>query len=227
MSWEVSLAPLYLWATAVDGDLSAGPVTVPVSLSFSDAADHFDAAFSFHFEASRGRWGVLTDLDFIRLSSSSTFTLAGRTIEGEFEIDNILFDLAGTFLVNDNARFRVIGGLRTYTLSPELEFSGPNASVTPIDASATSPNGFVGFRISPRLSEKWTFVGRADIGAGDADLTWTGAAGFEYRFKSWGSLAFGFKALGIDVTRDGEIVHEYDVTHYGPVVGFRRHWGRR
>jgi hypothetical protein len=223
--WQVSVVP-YLWLTRVDGDLSAGPVTVPIFLKFADAADIVDSAFSFHFEASRGRWGVLTDLNFIRLSSSSTFTVAGRPIEGEFRIDNVMFELGGSFLVNEHAGLGLIGGLRTYTLSPKLEFRGTNTGATPIDTSATAPNAFVGFVIRKRFKEKWTFLGRADIGGGAADLTWSALVGFEYRITSWGGLEFGYKGLGIDVKYDDRIVLGYDMTHYGPIAGFRFHWGR-
>jgi hypothetical protein len=49
--------------------------------------------------------------------------------------------------------------------------------------------------------------------------------GFEYRLASWGGLEFGYKGLGIDVKRDDGSLREYDVTHYGPILGFRFHWG--
>jgi len=39
-------------------------------------------------------------------------------------------------------------------------------------------------------------------------------------------VEFGFKGLGIDVTRNDALVSKYDVTHYGPIVGFRFHWGQ-
>jgi hypothetical protein len=225
-AWEVSVVPLYFWATTLDGDLSAGPVTVPILLEFADAADHLGGAFSFHFEASRGRWGVLSDLNFIRLTSSSSFTLAGRTIDGEFELDNVLFELGGSFLVNENTGFGLIGGLRTYTIAARVEFRGTTTAATPIDTSETSPSAFVGFIIRPRISDRWALIGRGDAGAGSADFTWSALVGFEYRVASWGGLEFGYKGLGIDLTRTDQIVHEYDVIHHGPIVGFRLHWAR-
>lgn len=224
--WEVSLVPIYFWALATDGNLTAGPRTVPVFLKFSDAADNLSGAFSFHFEAARGRWGLLTDLNFIRLSSDSTFTVLGQPIEGEFKFDNVMFDLGASYLINEQARFGVIGGLRTYTVSPKLEFRGTNIAVTPIDESVTSPNVFVGFVARPRITDKWTFLGRADLGGGDAKLTWSALMGFEYRVAPWGGVEFGFKALGIDVESDDRVVTKYDVTHYGPIFGFRFHWGQ-
>lgn len=224
-AWEFSVVPLYFWVTELDGQMSAGPVTVPIFLEFSDAKDNLGGAFSFHFEASKGRWGVLTDLNFIQLSSSAPFSVGGRTVEGDFELDNIMFELGASFLVNQNARLGIIGGLRTYTLSPKIAFTGTGAGATPIDTSETSANAFVGVVLRPRINEKWSFIGRADIGGGDADLTWSAVAGIEYRFKPWGGLEAGYKALGIDVTGGDQELREYDVTHYGPIFGLRLRWG--
>lgn len=227
--WEVTLAPLYLWASELNGQMTARSVTVPVFLDFADAADNLGGAFSFHLEARKGRWGVLTDLNFIRLSSESQFTLPNRTIEGDFDLDNVMFEAGASYLLSQEARFALIGGLRTYTLSPKLAFSTAGAQVAPIDASRTSANVFGGFTYRPRISEKWSFLSRADIGGGGAEINWSGMLGFEYRVKPWGGLVFGYKALGIDAGSDAadEVVTEYDVTHYGPILGLNLHWGRR
>jgi len=101
--------------------------------------------------------------------------------------------------------------------------------VSPIDASKTSANGFVGFTYRPQISEKWSFVSRADIGGGSAELTWSGMLGFEYAFKPSTGLVFGYKALGIDTGSDvaDQEVTEYDVTHYGPIFGLYLRWGQR
>ena len=140
--------------------------------------------------------GVLADLDFLQLSSESTFTVAGRTIEGEFEVDNVIFELGGTYLVNENPRFGLVGGLRTYTVSPKLEFRGTTAGATPIDTSQTSPNAFVGFIFRPQINDRWAFFSRADIGAGDADLTWSGVVGFDFRVTSWAKPGIRLQGAG-------------------------------
>jgi hypothetical protein len=226
--WQVSFVPLYFWATKLDGHLSAGPASVPVSLSFADAADSLGGAFSFHFEASKGRWGLLTDLNFIQLASSATFAVGPlRDIQGDFELNNVMFELGGLYALNEAKGFAVIGGLRTYTLSPKVRFTGSLGSqAAPVDDSETSPNGFVGVVLRPRISDKWSFIGRADVGGGDADLTWSAVAGLEYRLKPRIGLEFGYKALGIDVKGGDRELREYDVTHYGPIFGLRLHWGQ-
>jgi hypothetical protein len=224
--WEFSLVPLYFWATSLDGTISAGPATAPISLDFSDAADHLGGAFSFHFEAARGRVGFVTDLNYIKLTSSAPFTVGSRSITGDFELSNVMFEAAGLFELHHPSRLSVIGGLRTYTLAPTIRFSAAAGGITPIDESRTSPNVFGGLVLRPRIADKWGLIGRADLGAGDADLTWTVVGGVEYRFKSWGGLEFGYKALGIDIRGGENNLREYDVTHHGPIIGLRLHWSK-
>ena len=63
--------------------------------------------------------------------------------------------------------------------------------------------------------------------AGDG-FTWSGMVGVEFRPRPWAGLVAGYKAFGIDVgSDDDERVREYDVTHYGPIVGLNLHFGTK
>lgn len=225
--WTVDLFPLYFWATSLSGDLEAGPATVPIDLNFSQAAENLGGAFSFHFEARRGRWGTLADLNFIRLQTDAEFSIANRPVAGNLELDNIMFEAGASYLISDPVQLALIGGLRTYTLSPKIGLSTGSGSATPVHATLTSPNAFVGVTLRPRLSDRWRFVSRADIGGGDARLTWSAEAGLDFHFKPWGSVVFGYKALNIDVEYEDQVVRKYDVMHQGPFVAMGVHWGRR
>jgi len=229
-NWHGTFAPLYFWASELNGDLSAGDTTVPLFLDFGDAADKLAGAFSFHFEAQKGRVGIFSDLNFIRLSSETTFTVPvlRATVEGDVDLDNTMFEIGGSYLVHDASQLAVIAGIRTYTLSPRLEVSTDLFEFEVIDASRTSVNAIVGATVRPQLAEKWRLLGRADVGGGGG-FTWSGMIGAEFRPKPRIGLVFGYKALGIDVGSDSddEILREYDVTHYGPVFGLNLHWGAR
>jgi hypothetical protein len=224
--WEISVVPLYFWAMSLSGQLSAASAAVPISLDFAEAADNLGGAFSVHFEASRGRWGVLTDVNFIRLSSSAPIMVGSLEFERDVQLDNVIFEAGVSYLLHRTTRFGLIGGVRTYTLSPTIELTNTGMGVTPIDETRTSADAFVGVTYRPRFNQTFGFIGRADIGAGNADLTWSTVVGLDYRFKPWGSLDVGFKALGIDTKSDEHVVREYDVTHYGPIFGLRLHWTR-
>jgi hypothetical protein len=223
--WKVDFVPFYFWAISTDGDMSAGPLTLPFYLDFSDAKDNLGGAFTFHVEASKGRWGVFSDLNFMRLSSDADFTFGRIPVTGEVELDNTIFELGVTYLAHERSQFGVIGGLRTYTLSPTLSVTTPGISATPVNASQTSANAFVGFTLRPKLSEKWRLISRADIGGG-ADFTWSAELGAGVMFKPWLGMAFGYKGLGLDAKDDDAVVREYDVVQYGPFFGLDFHWGR-
>lgn len=225
--WKVDFYPLYFWAMSLNGDITVRSATIPVDLAFRDTAENLAGAFSFHLEASKGRWGTLIDLNFIRLSTDADFTVPGRTVTADFELGNVMFEAGASYRVYEPAVLAVIGGLRTYTVAPEVNLTAEIGSATPVDGSVTSPNAFVGVTMRPPLSPRWTLISRADIGGGDAASTWSAEAGLDFRFKPWGSLAFGYKGLGIDVQYDDKVVRRYDVVHHGPFFALGFHWGAR
>jgi hypothetical protein len=238
-TWEVDVAPLYLWASEMDGRIVARGQTVPLFLPFDEAADSLAGAFSFHGEARKGKWGMLADLNFIRLSTDATFTspAAPRVqLEGTAQLDMTMFEVGGTYLIEPESNISVLGGLRTYTLSPNIELTGPLQGEREFDASRTAASVFGGVAFRPKLTEKLALMTRADIGAGSA-FTWSGTIGLAYRFRPWGGLAFGYHALGVDTgdaddvlvyptTGDDQRV-KYDVTHYGPFFSVTLHWAQK
>ena len=230
-SWKMSFAPLYFWATSLDGEIATRAGTVPVFLSFGDATDSLAAAFSVHFEAEKNRFGIFTDLNFLRLSTEANFTLQGplaTTVNGDADIDSTFFEAGAAYRLSDTTNVAVIGGLRTYTLSNQIEFSTANVSVTPIDASRTAVSAFAGVQYRPALSEKLTLVSRADIGGGSG-MSWSTMLGFEFRPKPWAGLVAGYNAVGVEFgdEEDDKPVRKVDLIYYGPFFALNFHWGGR
>jgi len=230
-TWKGTVAPLYFWATRINGDIATRAGTVPVFMTFDDAADNLAGAFSFHFEAEKKRFGIFTDLDFNRLSTEANFTLQGplaATVNGDADIDNTFFEAGASYRLSESTPVAVIGGLRTFTLSSQVEFTTPSVTVTPIDANRTAVSGFAGVTYRPTLSEKVSLVSRADVGGGSG-LSWSGMLGFEFRPKPWLGLVAGYKAVGVDFgdETDDEEIRKVDLTYYGPIFGLNLHWGRR
>jgi hypothetical protein len=225
--WQVDVAPLYLWAAEQSGKISVADHDVPLFMDFGDVADKLAGAFALHVEARKNRWGALADINFIRLSTDATFTtpIIARQIAGTAQLDMTIFEAGATYLVNPERHLSVLGGLRTYTLSPEIEFESDASQLAPVDTSETAAGVFGGLAFRPRLSEKLTLLTRGDLGAGAA-FTWSATLGFEYRFKPWGGAMFGYRALGIDTGDADEAATdvEYDMTHYGPFFSLTLHW---
>jgi hypothetical protein len=228
--WQVDVAPLYLWASETNGNLSVRDRSVPIFLDFSDAADSLAGAFAFHGEARKNRLGIFSDINFIRLSTDASFTtpILSRSVDGTAQLDMTMFEAGGSYLVRPESNLSVIGGLRTYTLSPKLEFESDVRELTVVDTSKTAVGVFGGVSFRPKLSEKWNLLTRADIGAGEA-FTWSATVGLAYRIKPWAGLMFGYHALGVDTGDAGEDSNEveYDVTHYGPMFSLTLHWTQK
>jgi hypothetical protein len=230
-SWKGTIAPFYLSATKINGDIATRAGTVPVFMSFDDALDNLAGAFSFHVEAERNRFGIFSDLNFVRLSTESDFTLQGPVavrVNGDADVDNTYFEAGASYQLSDSTNLAVIGGLRTFTLSANVEFNTVNVSVTPIDASRTAVSAFAGMTYRPALSEKMSLISRADVGGGSG-LSWSGMFGFEFRPKPWAGLVLGYRAIGVEFGNesDDKEVRKVDLTYYGPIFGLNLHWGGR
>ena len=58
--------------------------------------------------------------------------MAGRPVTGNLELDNVMFEAAAAYLASEPAQLAIIGGLRTYTLSPKIGLTTAGGGVTPV-----------------------------------------------------------------------------------------------
>src|SRR4051812_1854212 len=145
---EVDIAPFYFWATKLSGHVVVDDQNEPVFLDFRDATKNLAGAFSLHGEARRGRWGVLGDIVFARLSTDAAFTTPalGVPVTGTLQMDTIIFEGGVTYLVAPKRDFALIGGVRTDTLAPNLHFTAANSGtqLANFDESRTAAGVFGG-----------------------------------------------------------------------------------
>ncbi len=235
-TWEVGVAPLYFWTATTDGNLAInGTRDIPVYMDFADAKSKLAGAFSFHGEARRGQWGVLGDVNFMRLSTDVSYTtpILSVPIAGTLQLDQILFNGKATYEVKPGTRFLLVGGIRTLTMSPNAHFTGPvGGQLADIDISTTHVAGVAGFSYRPRLGNRVVLLTQGDVGGGSA-FTWSAAGGVEFLIKPWIGLAVGYNALHIDtgnVPKSGSAQVndvQYAVTQYGPAFSLTFHWERK
>ena len=232
-NWQVDLAPLYFWAATTDGNLAInGARDVPVYMDFADAKSKLAGAFSFHGEAHRGQWGVLGDINFIRLSTDVSYTtpILNAPIAGTLQLEQIIFNAKVVYVVKPGSPLHLVGGIRTLTMSPNARFTGPvGGQLADIDISTTQVAGVGGFTYRPRLGKKVVLLTQADIGGGSA-FTWSAGGGIEFLLKPWIGLAAGYNALRIDTgtvpkSGTGPVNDvQYAVTQYGPAFSLTFHW---
>jgi hypothetical protein len=234
--WQVDIAPLYVWAATTNGNLAInGSRNIPVYMDFADAKSKLATAFALHVEARKGRWGVLGDVNFIGLESDVNYTVpvVSAPVAGTLKLDQVIFDGKMMYEVKPGTNFLIVGGVRTFTMSPSAHFTGPTGGqLADINVSTTEVAGVGGFIFRPRLARKVLLLTQADIGGGSA-FTWSALGGIEFQIKPWIGLAAGYNALGIDtgkVPKSGNVAVrnlEYAVTQYGPVFSLTFHLGAK
>lgn len=217
--WKHTLVPLYLWATGVEGSAQIGSIEAPVSINFEDALDNLDTAFTVHYEARKGRWGMLVDIFHLSLAPEG---LLPNGVPLGVSLTNNIYELGGTYRPDAMNGVDVIFGLRGVDF--ELE-----ASVSPVAktslANETWVDGFVGLRANIGLSDKFSFMVRGDVGTGASDFVGNAVLILDYRFNKNVSMFGGYRWLTYDYeTGSGRDHFAYDVTYEGPAIALRFDW---
>jgi hypothetical protein len=168
-TWQNTLAPLYLWGISMSGTMTSGPITAPLEVEFSDAFSELEGVYTIHYEGAKGNWGVIVDYSFLNLTPS----IAVPNISAAINIDmaNTIAEVAGLYRFGANNPWQLLAGYRSYKL--DLTVNGlptPPAPASQIVINETINDVFVGGRYIRNLNDKWSLVGRADIGTGDSDL---------------------------------------------------------
>ena len=118
--WQYELTP-YLWASGMKGDVQAGALPrTSVDMSFSDILDVFDFGLMGAFEARNGRWGLLFDGMYMKVSDSATARRTGpgpigATLTANADVKMEQTMLAGAVAyraMEGRSPVDVIGGLR-------------------------------------------------------------------------------------------------------------------
>lgn len=218
--WKFNLAPLYLWAVSIDGDMTVKGTTAPLQIDFDEIVDNLEALFTVHFEGMHNSgWGFLTDASYINIGDQQT--TPGQTLDVDFT--TVMVEFAGTYRFSLGANaLDLIGGIRYYDLDTEIDVVG----VPPrIDKSQDWVDAMVGARYTCNFADKWNFKARGDIGLGGSDLTWNLAGIFKYQPWKNVSLLAGYRYMSIDYEDgSGADLFKYDVTMNGPLLGVNFVW---
>lgn len=216
--WSFRVAP-YAWVPAIEGTISAGPLSAPVDISLSDTLDKLDMAFMGVVEIGYKRWTLGTDLVYGNFSKD----LPGRGPFGSFRYQY------SQWLISPTVAYRAI---QTDTYHMDL-FVG--ARVTSLDATLTGR--FVGGgQIEGGADKAWVdpivgIRGQADLGDsfflrynGDiggfgvsSELVWSAFLGVGYHFNKSASVAIGYRGLGFDYSSGATA---FDLVSHGPLIGF-------
>ena len=222
-NWEFNLAPFYLWAVSIDGDLTVMGNAQSVKADFDELADSLEGFFTVHFEGMhKSGFGFLTDVSYLNFGGQqATPGPAPLTLDVDFTM--VMAELAGIyrFNLNENALDLIFGG-RYYRLDTEIEIVG----VPPrVDKDKDWVDAMLGARYIWTITDKWDFIARGDIGFGGSDLALNFAGLFNYQPWKHVSLLFGYRYMDVDYEDgSGADLFKYDMTIHGPVFGVNFFW---
>lgn len=221
-NWEFALAPFYLWAVSLDGDVVVGPQGGSVSMDFGDIFDNLEAVFIVHFETIyKDNYGLLFDVNFINLGGS------GSTPKSEINVDleaTVAELLPYYRWINGDHNLDFMAGVLYSRVSQGVTFSSLPLS---IDVTEDWVDPFLAIRWNWGFTDKWGLVVKGGVGGFgvSSDFVWEGSGLLTYQPWKHAQFLLGYRAVGIDYeTGAGPTRFVYDVTMAGPVVGINFKW---
>ena len=216
--WQFQFSP-YFWLASLHGTGGVGNRTVQVDESFGDIFSTLDFALMGVFEARKGRWLMLTDMEYVAISDDkATPGPFFSNVEAEFKV--FIFDPEVGYRVFSNPdkgqSVDVLGGIRVWRVSTQLNFGAGILPAQQLQGSRTWVDGVAGIRGKAALSEKVFVTGKFDLGGGGSNFTWQLFAGGGYNVKPNIALIFGYRVLDVNYNKDNFI---YDMNQRGPILG--------
>jgi hypothetical protein len=210
--WGFLIKP-YLFASGLDGDVGTGDATEDIEASFDDLLDdlNFGAMLQLEVVPPESPWRVLVDLWFVQLEETGVAPGPMET-EVDAEIDQFMGELSVAYELMDDGRLDVLGGIRYWDLSSELE-GGDSSAEGEVDWI----DPLVGARSLLPLGERFFVLLRGDVGGFGvgSDISYNLGAGVGWSISKTFELAAGYRYVYVDY--DDDVV--YDVAQSGPLLG--------
>jgi hypothetical protein len=219
--WHIAWVPGYLWLSSVSGTVGVRGKSIPVSASFSDVFDKLNIGFMTAFEVRRKKVGLLTDFQYIDLSSDEIATPFGKLYSSahadaqQYIVDPEIYSRA---VESPKGFVDVFAGIRYWHLNSNL---GLRPGLLPAFNASASQNWVdpvLGARFRLNLKRGWFVMLKGDGGGFDAGShdTWQIYTGGGKEFKQKYSLFIGYRRLSVDYRNGGFI---YDTNMNGTLLG--------
>ena len=204
--WRGSLTP-YLWVVGVQGNvarLPSGPGT-DFDVTFNDITTHLQGAFVGKGEIGYDKFGLIGDLEYIKLNTSTNINVSHLpTVGAEVTLKTTLGTLAGYYRAYDSPKYTVdlLAGLAYTSGGVSLDLTGPlgNSIGGDIDHSWSAP--IVGARGTWRINDKNSLTGMADVGGSSSNTLYQLYGSYNYQFNKLFTLSAGYRYYSIDFTTD-------------------------
>lgn len=222
-SWRATLELYGFAPLRTTGTTRVRGFEADVDLDLGDVLSALDWATYVRGSVERDRWGLLTDLSYVRLGGSSASTGPGGRFTGKAEVSSSLgiYDLAVRYRHGEPEA--AIGATGSFSLIP---YAGVRVIAADLDVDAqvqgTGPLGLtlerkgsfgrtwaqplVGLQGSVFLAPRLRAFARADIGgfglSGDQDISGNAQVGLGYAIGNNTDLNLSWRYLGIKYRND-------------------------
>ena len=223
--WHVDWVPFYLWFSGLHGDVGAGGVVAPVSVSFSQVFKQLNIGYMSDLDIRRKRIGLFTDLIFMSLSSDQSTTPIGPqpTYVGfKANAKQLIVDPELYVRLVDSGRGSIdaIGGGRFWDLNNSLNLYPPNNGTTvTVGQTQKWVDPVLGARMRLNANKGIFFNIKGDAGGFGvgSQLTYQIYAGMGKEFKTKYAVLLGYRYLYVDYKNGGFL---YNVHMSGLQAGF-------
>jgi hypothetical protein len=214
----------YLWFASLKGQvgivdrIADVERIADVDADFGDIFDRLNFGFMAAFEARKGRFSLLTDLLYLKVSAENA---TPGVLFSSVKVTQKVFLLeqdAGYQLIGKNgSSLDAFAGIRFWHLHTRLLFTPGIAPELEVSGSRNWVDGIGGLRGRAYVSKNIFVFGRGDAGGGGSDLTYqlTGGAGLSFRERF--SFLIAYRYLNVDYDRDRFL---FDFAIKGPAIGF-------
>ncbi len=209
----------YFWLTdtGVAVETPTGE-TVEAELSFSDALKNLDFALMGAFEARSGKFGLITDALYFKLSPTNTTPgplFDDVTVRTQMSI--ISAYAAYRPYETNGVAVDIAGGFRWAKMESDVTTSGGLLGDSSFGLSGSWADPVIGLRVIGRLSDKMSATFFADIGGFSGDSsTWQALASIDYELNDKWALTGGYRHMELDREIDGQ---DFEIQQSGLLFG--------
>jgi len=215
--------PTYLWAAGVTGTTRTLPQlpASKVDMSFTDTLDlikDVEGALVTTVYAHKGRFLLMLDLSWTRVSPSQTANVAGTTVSVESDSDSlaILSGVGYRLVDNPKAIVDVYLGVKVWSMDNTLSVDAPPVITAKLSKAETWVDGLVGGQIRSNITDRVFASAIGFAGTGGSKFIGDLYAGVGYQFnKKWDAFV-GYRVQHVDY-ENGSFL--YDITQQGPLLG--------
>lgn len=221
--WHFSASP-YFWAAGISG--TAGQFGLPSTKMKSDFGSLFkelDFSFMGIMEGHYDRYSLFSDIIYTKISTGgqTPYGVLSNSVDVTSETFSGFFGGGYTLLEKGRSRLDAVAGGRVWYASTEISFDGGLFDGHSGRDSAAWVDAVAGIRGKYFITDALYFSGWGVAGAGQAKIDWDVAGTFGYQLRDNLSAVGGYRALGVNYSRDGFV---YDVVQKGPILGVVLHF---